>query len=127
MPIHIEWYDPENQIILSTFVGDLTRAEVEEALATYISFLDSAERHIHFIADMRSLGKTGGFAFSELKALERVIRHPKTGYTVMVGNQPAVHFVLKVLSQLFNLRYVTFGDVEEGARFLREVIRVHGL
>jgi hypothetical protein len=127
MPIHIEWYDPENQIVLSTFVGDITRDEVEEALATYIGFLDKAERQVHFISDMRSVGKTGGFAISELKALAHLLRHPKMGYTVMVGNKPATQFALKVLSQLFNLRYTTFGDVEEGARFLREVVRIHGL
>ncbi|PJF30563.1 MAG: hypothetical protein CUN51_07070 [Candidatus Thermofonsia Clade 1 bacterium] len=127
MPIHIEWYDPENMIVLSTFVGDITRPEVEEALATYTGFLDKAERKVHFISDMRSVGKTGGFHVAELKALQQFLRHPKMGYTAMVGNKPAVHFVLKSLSHLFGLKYSSFGDVEEGARFLREVVRIHGL
>ncbi|PJF34863.1 MAG: hypothetical protein CUN49_13485 [Candidatus Thermofonsia Clade 1 bacterium] len=127
MPIHIEWYDPENNIVLSTFIGDTELAEIEEALTTYIGFLEKSERMVHFMADMRQLGKAKGFAFSEIKLLQQFLKHPRMGYTVMIGRQPGVHFVLKVLSQLFNLRYATFGDVEEGARYLREVIRIHGL
>lgn len=127
MPIHTEWYDPENMIVLSTFVGDLTRAEVEEALATYIGFLDSSERKVHFIADMRSVGKAGGFHVAELKSLQQLLRHPKLGYAAVVGNKPAVHFVMKSFAHLFGLHYASFGDVEEGARFLREVVRIHGL
>ncbi|MBO9309584.1 MAG: hypothetical protein J7551_07360 [Chloroflexi bacterium] len=127
MPVRIEWYDPETPIVLSTFVGDITRAEAEEAIATYIGFLDNAERQVHFISDVRSIGKTSGFALSELKALADLLQHPRFGYVVVVGSKPTVHFALKVLAKLFNLRYTPFGDVEEGARFLREVARIHSL
>lgn len=127
MPVHVEWYDPENMIVLSTFVGDITRAEVEEALVTYQGFLDNAERKVHFISDMRSAGKMGGFPVAELKLLPQLIRHPKMGYNVIISDHVVVHFILKTLTHLFGLRYATFGDVEEGARFLREVVRIHGL
>lgn len=126
MPIHIEWYDEDQRIMLSTFIGDIGLAEVEEALATYISHLDGAAGTVHSIVDMRSMGKVEGFTLAELTTLRQLVMHPRVGYTVIIGAQPVVHFVLKVLVQLFNLRYALFGDVEEGGRYLREIIRIHG-
>ncbi len=125
MPIHIEWYDEDRRIILSTFVGDIDLAEVEEALATYLSYFDSAPNTLHSIVDMRSMGRVSGFTLSELKGLREVVSHPRVGYTAVIGAQPIVHFALKVLVQLFDLRYALFGNVEEGGRYLREVIRIH--
>lgn len=125
MPIHIEWYDADRRIILSTFVGDINLAEVEEALATYLSYFDEATTTVHSIVDMRSMGRVSGFSLSELKGLQRVVSHPRVGYTAVVGAQPIVHFALKVLVQLFDLRYALFSNVEEGGRYLREVIRIH--
>lgn len=126
MPVHVEWYDDTNLIVLSTFLGDVDRTDVEEALATYLNYLDNADRLVHFIADMRSFGKVNGFALNDLKPLRQLMQHPRMGYSVVVGAKPLVHFVLKVLVQTFRLRYALFGDVEEGARYLREVIRIHG-
>lgn len=126
MPITHEWLD--NDLIgLIRYNGDAAVSELDSLCGTLLARLDSTPLRVHFIHDLRGVGRFPGHELNNLASFNRVMRHEKLGQSSMVGVSNAMRFWLKLFEKSFQFRYNLHNTPEEASHFLREFIRIYRL
>lgn len=82
---------------------------------------------MHFIHDLRLVGRFPVHELNALSSFNRFMRHEKLGQTSIVGVSNAVRFWLKFFEKKFQFRYNLHNTTEEASHFLRELIRIYRL
>jgi altronate dehydratase len=60
----------------------------------------------------------------KLPTIQRVARHPNTGWVVVVGASPLINFWLEALHKFTNLKFRVFNNLEDAKIFLAGIRRV---
>ena len=115
MPITVKWDNPQHTIIQFDFDGEWTWDELEAATDQATGLLDSADRMVDFVMDLRGAKQVPGDLMSHA---ERIAggHHPRRGAMVVVGANGLLRTLSGGLRKLFPeaTRNVLFAaDLEE--------------
>ena len=87
--------------------------------ATHESFLSSGVAPVHIVVDLTRM-ETIPTNLKQNMSMGDYLRHPNLGWTVLVGGNVLVNFMLSILSQVFQMKYTKRETVEEALAFLAE-------
>lgn len=119
MPFTIQWLVPE-RVLLSTFEGVMTLAEIEQVVQAFISRMDTTVPPVHVMLCTNDVTRP----VTDLNALYHItkpyFRHPRLGWTVLQSDNKLHHFLVGTLAKLLGARWTVAADVAAAEVFLRE-------
>ncbi len=120
MPYQIRWL-VDQQVLLSTFQGDLSRDEFLAFIDEVLTTLRSSSHRVYHISDSRKLGKVG----LSLKAFQDLLKSfslfTELGWQVDI-NKPGLNSMLAAIaSQFVHVRTKTVPSLLEAIEFLSTV------
>jgi hypothetical protein len=116
MPVTVQWY-VEDTILIVEYVARVTIDERQAGSARMLAYFQAADHPIHVIGDWRRAGQwpaAAGVTSQSMNALS----HKNMGWLAVVGMSPTLENWVEVLSQLYSVRYLVAGNVEEAAGLL---------
>ncbi|MEZ4671877.1 MAG: hypothetical protein R3E39_28570 [Anaerolineae bacterium] len=121
MPYTVEWYI-EYELVFARYLGAMTPDELHECLLKMKAFMDSSPRSIiHAISDVGDVVEAVSLKES-LPILRAVGRHPRAGWSVSIRERSLLVKMGSALgASLFNLRYRSFGTLDEAITLLKEM------
>lgn len=126
MSYQVSWL-LENRIMLISYDGVLTKAELQMYLADTMDVRDRANAIlgaggplIHTITDARRMTKTEISLKEALKTVE-IVRKQRVGWTVYIPANKMDLFFASLGHQFAGVRFRNFASISEGINFLKEV------
>jgi hypothetical protein len=121
MTSELRWYDPD-KILLTTYGEQVTAEDLTTTIEGIIAALDTAKSHVHVIVDWRQT-KEYPFFVDLLFPARKLLRHPRLGWIVIVGQSHTVNLWLDLFTGIkADFRYKVFDTLDESAQFLRTVV-----
>jgi hypothetical protein len=117
VPISISWLD-EPFILCHTYVGDVSAQEIDDALQAGLGAVE--HNPVHFLIDIRASSSIPGSVI-RLPGAAQLVKHPNTGWFVIVGTSSLVKFFLQVFVRN---RFKVVDTLDEAAAFLQERVRL---
>ncbi len=121
MTYAISWLG-KGQILQIKLANTISIYEIEAIGEILMTDYVSNDDTIHYLFDVSELWKMPTQIHRIKNALEPILRHPKTGYVVMVyQDNPLMDYVLSILTQLIKFNLEVIPTSTEALRFLRAV------
>jgi hypothetical protein len=117
MPFEVSWYK-ERRVLYERLYGELTLNDVFDATQSQRQFAADGIPLVHTIADVREVVRFP----TNISLINNNIGHdPKLfGWNVVVGTNPMIRFIVKVLAQLDSGQYYPVATIEDAVAFLIE-------
>ncbi len=124
MPYDVSWYNPQKVVFLKS-VGTISEADAAAADIQIQEFLSrSREDRVHIFIDDGEAGSLPGISVTTALA---TLKHPKMGWTVVVGQKDKVYRMMYTITCHLRGRPLYFADtLEEAARFIEKVVERQG-
>ena len=118
MPFEVYWYK-ERRVLYERLYGDLTLDDVLDATQSQRQFAADGIPLVHTIADVSEVAR---FPTNISLINSNIGNHdPKVfGWNVIVGTNPMIRFIVKVLAQLGSGQYHPVETIEDAIAFLIE-------
>ena len=118
MPFNTTWIE-EKRIIHTEMVGTLSSQEAQEMSDAHTKFLSEGIAPVHIIVDMIQL-KEVPTNLHQNTSMAGYLRHPALGWTVLIGGNVLLNFMVSILGHVFKFRYVKRATMEEALAYLAE-------
>jgi hypothetical protein len=122
MPISIEWF-LEKRILIVTYNGDVTAADLKEAGEAIRAAADQTEgQFLHSIADLSAIGKIPLNLKVITDATRGALSHPQFGWMAVYHMpNPVIQFFGDMATRVFQVRYRVFDEQVDALNFLNAV------
>jgi hypothetical protein len=121
MTSELRWYEPD-KTLLTTYGEHVTPEDLTTTIEGIISALDTATGYVHVIVDWRQT-KDYPYFVDLLFPARKLLRHPRLGWIVIVGQSNTVNLWLDLFTGIkSDFRYKVFNTLDEAAAFLRTVV-----
>jgi len=118
MSIAVFW-QVENRVIYVEVQGDVPIEDVWTSTEEITKLLDSGQRPVHLLADMRQMGKIPTQVNQMRLANQAVMQHPALGQVFGIGSMnPIVQLLAAVITQVARVEYRSVSSPEEAMRIL---------
>src|SRR5262245_26858357 len=118
MPYQLSWL-VEGRIISGKFSGKIPKELIPVFDREMLSYLDAGTAPlVHCISDITDLESA-----PSLTAMIQFtyVKHPRMGWQILCGGKPALKLLGNLASQVFRIRFRSFGSLEEALAFLQQV------
>jgi hypothetical protein len=114
MTIEVSWGNPEHTVIHMNFVPGWTYEEVLTAMNDMADMLDTVQRPVVVIGDLRTSRFAPNLSVSTYKRIAetRFLSHPNLARFCLLGVQTYVRMLVITFGKLFPKAYVKFRMVE---------------
>ncbi len=122
MPITVEWF-PEPYIRHNVVTGVLTTSELDTWALGELAILNNYSHVIHSVTEVNYAAgsKVNVLALDSIKTL---MRHPNSGWSMIVGTTPLVGFVTSMFQRITGMHFMPYDTVEQAQTYLLELIRI---
>ncbi len=123
MPYQLTWA-PEPHIVLTTVTGISDAAQSEEWAKDIIEMMDNAATEsVHCIVDLRKMERITANIL-KMPIMMQFRRHPKLGWTVILGATPIIGFWIEMLSLVASGSCKLCKTMEDANTFLLGLVSV---
>jgi len=116
MAYETSWAD-DKRIIYTKLSGILTSKEAQEMSDTHAKFLSEGTAPVHLVVDVTGLTAVPT-NLRQNTSMGGYLRHPSLGWTVLVGGNVLVNFMVSVIGQVFKFRYSKRETLEDAIAYL---------
>lgn len=116
MPNQVQW-QIEDRVIHVHYYGNLVSDDLLNGTKQIVQFLDQGKAPVHLIAQFEHNGQLP-IDLRKASDLATYLHHPNLGWTVQVGGNSLVNFLVSVASQVTKLRVTRRDSLEEALQFL---------
>ncbi len=116
MAFETKWVD-EKRIIYTRLTGTLTSQEAQEMSDTHARFLSEGIAPVHLIVDVTGLSGVPT-NLRQNTSMGGYLRHPSLGWTVLIGGNVLVNFMVSVIGQVFKFRYSKRDSFDDAIAYL---------
>ena len=116
MAFRSTWIE-EKRIIYTEMIGTMTSNEAQEISDAHIKFLNEGAAPVHLIVDLTQL-KEVPTNLRQNTSMAGYLQHPSLGWTVLIGGNVLLNFMLSILGHVFKFRYVKRATLEESLAYL---------
>jgi len=121
MPAKTEWF-AENQIILTTFTGDLTLDEVTLANEEHYKLIANANKTIYVVFNVSQLVQFPTDVRTLKKSSDAYLSLDNMGWIMVVGiKNPILRFLSTILSQLANVNMKQVATIDDAIQQLNYI------
>ncbi len=122
VPFQTEWH-PEPTIYLTRFSGVIIEADMEAWAAELTTLMNGRDELLYMIFDLSAHEK---FAVNVMTMpnVASMFRHPKLGWSGIIGITPLVSMWMELLGRTTNVRFKLFPSVDDATDFLLTYIRI---
>lgn len=117
MAYHTSWIE-DKRIIYTELTGTLTSQEAQEMSDAHARFLSEGIAPVHLIV---SVTKLDGIPTNlrQNASMGGYLRHPSLGWTILIGGNVLVNFILSVIGQVLKFRNSKRATLQEAVDFLK--------
>jgi SpoIIAA-like len=116
MPFKTSWAD-DKRIIYTKLTGTLTAQEAQEMSDTHAKFLSEGTAPVHLVVDVTGLSGVPT-NLRQNTSMGGYLRHSALGWTVLIGGNVLVNFMVSVIGQVFKFRYSKRETLDEALAYL---------
>jgi hypothetical protein len=116
MAFETTWAD-EKRIIYTKLSGTLTSQEAQDMSDTHAKYLSEGTAPVHLIVDVTGLSGVPT-NLRQNTSMGGYLRHPALGWTVLIGGNVLVNFMVSVIGQVFKFRYSKRESFEDAIAYL---------
>jgi hypothetical protein len=116
MPFHTKWIE-DKRVIHTSLTGTLTSQEAQEMSDAHAKFLNEGTAPVHLIVDVTNLDGVPN-NLRQNASMGGYLRHPSLGWTVLIGGNVLVNFMVSVIGQVFKFRYSKRETLEQALAYL---------
>jgi hypothetical protein len=119
MPISVEWR-LEKHIIDTRLTGIVTTEELLQAATRTVALVKEGAPLVHDLIDMRAMTNFPT-RLNELAQLTPLLKEGRSGWLLIVTEQPMARFIASTLSQVAMLRLRLFATPEDALAFIYDM------
>lgn len=116
MAFRSSWIE-EKRIIHTEMIGTMTSQEAQQISDAHMKFLNEGVAPVHLIVDLTQL-KEVPTNLRQNTSMAGYLQHPALGWTVLIGGNVLLNFMLSILGHVFKFRYVKRETMEEALAYL---------
>lgn len=116
MAFRTSWIE-EKRIIYTEMINSLNDEEAQEISDMHAKFLNEGIAPVHLVVDMSRL-EIVPTNLRKNTSMASYLQHPALGWTVLIGGNVLLNFMLSILGHVFKFRYVKRATMQEALAYL---------
>jgi hypothetical protein len=115
MAFRCTWIE-EKRVIYTEMISTMTSNEAQKISDAHMKFLNEGAAPVHLIVDLTQL-KEVPTNMRQNTSMAGYLQHSSLGWTVLIGGNVLINFMLSILGHVFKFRYVKRATLEESLAY----------